>query len=69
MRGLMSFSTEHEDYDVGEVKQTITYDYLIELYEDIKKTSTTEQELQNRVAVLKVLSDHIGEHMIVKYKQ
>lgn len=58
------------DTQVGEVKQKVTYDYILELYEEIKlKPDLSDKEREDQFAVLKVLSDHIGEYMVVKYKQ
>jgi len=59
-----------KDTQEGEVKQKITYDHILELYEEIKdKPDITDKERENQFAVLKVLSDHIDEYMVVKYKQ
>ena len=54
---------------VGEVKRQVTYDYILELYEEIKeKPGITDKEREDQFAVLRVLADHIGEYMVVKYK-
>ena len=59
-----------EDVQVGEVKNIITHDYLLDLYEDIQSNDElTEKEKEERVAVLQVLKDHIGEYMVIKYKE
>ena len=56
-----------DDVEVGEIKHKITYDYLLELYEEIAlKKDITDTEKENQFAVLKVLTDHIGEYMVIK---
>mgnify|MGYP001291945552 CR=1 FL=1 len=59
-----------KEAQVGEVKRQVTYDYILELYEEIKdKPDITDKEREDQFAVLKVLADHIGEYMVIKYKQ
>ena len=56
--------------EVGEIRNIITPDYLLELYEEIHATEElTTKEKEERVAVLQVLKDHIGEYMVIKYKE
>lgn len=56
--------------ETGEIRNIITTDYLIELYEEIQATEDlTTKQRDERVAVLQVLKDHIGEYMVVKYKE
>ena len=57
-----------ESCEVGEIEQEISYDYIIDLYKKFKDMQLDEQELEKRVAVLKVLADHVGDYMVVKYK-
>ncbi len=57
-----------ESCEVREIEQEISYDYIIDLYKKFKDMQLDEQELEKRVAVLKVLADHVGDYMVVKYK-
>ena len=52
---------------IGEIKEKITYDYILNLYEEIKSKDISEEEAEKQLAVLKVFADHIGEYMVVKY--
>ena len=63
----MSSDTE-QHHEVGQIEQEISYDYIIDLYQKFKDMQLDEQELDKRVAVLKVLADHVGDYMVVKYK-
>lgn len=61
-------SNLEESCEVKQIEQEISYDYIIELYEKFKGMQLDEHELEKRVAVLKVLADHVGDYMVVKYK-
>lgn len=63
----MSTDVEQQ-HQVGQIEQEISYDYIIDLYQKFKDMQLDEQELEKRVAVLKVLADHVGDYMVVKYK-
>ena len=58
-----------DDIIEGVVKEKITYDYILNLYEEMKAQNLSEEETEKRVAVLKVFADHIGEYMVVKYNE
>jgi hypothetical protein len=38
------------------------------LYEEIQAKDISDEEIEKQLAVLKVFADHIGEYMVVKYK-
>ena len=59
---------EHPEVDLqtGLVHKKITHDYILDLYEDITSKEIEEEEKKNQLAVLSILSDHIGEFMILK---
>ena len=57
-----------DDVEEGMVHRKITYDYILELYEEIKEKDISETERDDQFAVLKVLAEHIDEYMVVKYK-
>lgn len=57
-----------EDLQTGMIHKKITHDYILDLYEDITSKKIDEEEKQNQLAVLNILSDHIGEFMILKCK-
>jgi len=52
---------------IGEIKEKITYDYIINLYEEIQAKDLSKEEAEKQLAVLKVFADHIGEYMVIKY--
>ena len=54
--------------EIGEIYERITPDYILDLYEKYKNMDLTDEEMEKRVAVLKVFADHIDEHLIIKYK-
>lgn len=63
-------SNKSSDLQVGEIKNIITHDYLLDLYEEIQASNDmTDEEKEERMAVLQVLKDHIGEYMVIKYKE
>lgn len=59
---------EHPEVDLqsGLIHKKITHDYILDLYEDINSKEIAEEEKKNQLAVLSILSDHIGEFMILK---
>ena len=61
---MMKDETTH----TGQIKEKITYDYILNLYEEIQAKDISEEEVEKQLAVLKVFADHIGEYMVVKYK-
>ena len=65
---MLMDSEPRVDTETGEIKAKITYDYIIDLYQELEQQQLTEQEYKSRVAVLKVLADHIGEYIIIKHK-
>lgn len=65
----MTFQTDEQQYETGRIEQEISYDYIIDLYQKFKNMKLEKHELEKRVAVLKVLADHVGDYMVVKYKQ
>ena len=46
----------------------ITHEYILDLYNEIKEKDLTEREKEQQLAVVDVLSDHVGEFMILKCK-
>ena len=67
MNSLMDSEPQVET-NTGEIKAKITYDYILDLYQELDQQKLTEQEYESRVAVLKVLADHVGEYIIIKHK-
>lgn len=57
-----------EDLQSGLVHKKITHDYILDLYEDITSKKIDEKEKEDQLAVLNILSDHIGEFMILRCK-
>ena len=55
-----------EDLQTGLIHKKITHDYILDLYEDLTSKEIEEEEKKNQLAVLSILSDHIGEFMILK---
>lgn len=55
-----------EDLQSGLIHKKITHDYILDLYESITSKNIDEQEKTNQLAVVNILSDHIGEFMILK---
>jgi hypothetical protein len=64
----MSSVIDHpeEDLQTGMIHKKITHDYILDLYEDISSRKIDKKEKENQLAVLSILSDHIGEFMILK---
>lgn len=50
----------------GVMYKKITHEYILDLYNDIKGKDLSEVEKKQQLAVVDVLSDHIGEFMIMK---
>ena len=50
----------------GVMYKKITHEYILDLYNQIKNKDLSEQERKQQLAVVDVLSDHIGEFMILK---
>ena len=57
-----------EEHEIGEIYERITPDYILDLYEKYKQMDLTDEEMEQRVAVLKVFADHIDEHLVIQYK-
>jgi len=57
-----------EDLQTGLVHKKITHDYILDLYEEIASKKIDEKEKEDQLAVLNILSDHIGEFMILRCK-
>ena len=57
-----------EDLQTGLIHKKITHDYILDLYEDITSKKIDEKEKEDQLAVLNILSDHIGEFMILRCK-
>lgn len=55
--------TELQD---GIMYRKITHEYILDLYEEIRNKKITTNEKTKQLAVVDVLSDHIGEFMILK---
>lgn len=53
----------------GVMYRKITHEYILDLYNEIKEKDLTEKEIEQQLAVVDVLSDHVGEFMILKCKQ
>ena len=50
----------------GVMYKKITHEYILDLYSEIKSKNLDEDEIERQLAVVDVLSDHIGEFMILK---
>lgn len=50
----------------GVMYKKITHEYILDLYNQIKDKDLSEPERKQQLAVVDVLSDHIGEFMILK---
>lgn len=57
-----------QDLQEGIIHKKITHDYILDLYQEIESKKLTEQEKKAQLAVLSVLSEHIGEIMILRCK-
>lgn len=55
--------TELQD---GIMYRKITHEYILDLYEEIRSKKIATNEKTKQLAVVDVLSDHIGEFMILK---
>lgn len=55
--------TELQD---GIMYRKITHEYILDLYEEITNKKIDSNERKKQLAVVDVLSDHIGEFMILK---
>jgi hypothetical protein len=49
----------------GEVKQEITSDFILQLYEEMKQMPDGEEKNAKR-AVVEVLSEHLGEWLVLE---
>lgn len=54
------------DLQEGVMYKQITHEYILDLYNTIKNKDLSEEELKNQLAVVDVLTEHIGEFMILK---
>jgi hypothetical protein len=54
------------DLQEGIIHKKITHDYILDLYEKIQSKLISEEEKEKELAVLDILSEHIGEFMILK---
>tara|TARA_R110000772_G_scaffold127380_1_gene234521 strand:+ start:494 stop:691 length:198 start_codon:yes stop_codon:yes gene_type:complete len=52
----------------GVIHKKITHDYILDLYKEIKQKKISDEEQEMQLAVLSILSEHIGEFMILKCK-
>tara|TARA_B100002019_G_C20790797_1_gene366534 strand:+ start:62 stop:268 length:207 start_codon:yes stop_codon:yes gene_type:complete len=57
------------DLQDGIMYKKITHEYVLDLYDEIKRKKITDEEREKQLAVVDVLSDHIGEFMILKCEQ
>lgn len=57
-----------QDLKEGIIHKKITHDYILDLYEEIASKQLSEKEKKEQLAVLSVLSEHIGEIMILRCK-
>ena len=57
-----------QDLQEGIIHKKITHDYILDLYQEIDDKKITEKEKKEQLAVLAVLSEHIGEIMILRCK-
>lgn len=57
-----------QDLQEGIIHKKITHDYILDLYQEIASKQITEKEKKEQLAVLSVLSEHIGEIMILRCK-
>lgn len=56
------------DLQEGVMYKKITHEYILDLYDEIKTKELTDKEKEQQLAVVDVLSEHIGEFMILKCK-
>ena len=57
-----------QDLQEGIIHKKITHDYILDLYQEIASKKLSEKEKKEQLAVLSVLSEHIGEIMILRCK-
>lgn len=58
--------TPETELQEGVMYKKITHEYILDLYSEIKSKNLDEDEIEKQLAVVDVLSDHIGEFMILK---
>jgi len=52
------------DISTAEVKQEITADFILHLYDEVKNMTDPEEKRAQR-AVIEVLSEHLGEWLVL----
>ena len=58
--------TELQD---GVAYKKITHEYILDLYQEINNKKLNKEDKRQQLAVVDVLTDHIGEFMILKCEQ
>ena len=53
-----------DDVTTAEVKQEITADFILHLYDELKQMKDPEEKRAQR-AVIEVLSEHMGEWLVL----
>jgi len=53
-----------DDVSTAEVKQEITADFILNLYDELKQMTDPEEKRAQR-AVIEVLSEHMGEWLVL----
>jgi hypothetical protein len=53
-----------DDITTAEVKQEITPDFILNLYDEMKKMTDPDEKRAQR-AVIEVLSEHLGEWLVL----
>ena len=61
-------NTPETELQEGVMYKKITHEYILDLYSEIKEKDLTKKESEQQLAVVDVLSDHVGEFMILKCK-
>lgn len=56
-----------DDVSTAEVKQEITADFILHLYDELKQMTDPDQKRAQR-AVIEVLSEHMGEWLVLDEK-
>jgi hypothetical protein len=61
-------SSDETSNMTGEVREQITYDYILDLYQQYKEMNLSDEEMKKRVAVLEAFADNIGDYLIITHK-
>ena len=60
-------SKESDSPVTGQIQEKITHDYILDLYQLAKDQKYDSREMEQHVAVLETLSQHIGEYLVIDY--